>query len=107
MSSLLSTPILAMLDGSWVFVYGTAPDGRILIARPDGHTDVTTWTRLVVPAESPPAADDEARDLLDESIELCRILGVSTAGDYDLLEAARAVVAERDRLRALPLDASS
>lgn len=106
MSTLLAAPIHATPDGRPVRIFGMEPDGRILIARPDGHTDVTTWTRLVVPAELSLIADDEARDLLDESIELCRILGVSTAGEYDLLEAARDVVAERDRLRAL-LDASS
>ena len=50
MSTLLSTPILATLDGRPVRVYGIGPDGRILIAHADGRTDVTNWTRLVVPA---------------------------------------------------------
>ncbi len=53
MSTLLASPIHATLDGRPVRIFGMEPDGRILIARSDGHTDVTNWTRLVVPASAP------------------------------------------------------
>lgn len=39
-------------------------------------------------------------NLLDESIELCKILGVDTENDYDLLGVAQKLVEERDNYRA-------
>ena len=45
--------------------------------------------------------DDEGyNNILDESIEVCHILGIDTLADYDMRTTARAVVAERDTLHA-------
>lgn len=59
MSTLLQTPLAATLDGHPVRVYGQQPDGRVMIAYPDGRADVTNWTRLVMPPVARRRVGDE------------------------------------------------
>jgi hypothetical protein len=42
------------------------------------------------------AADRAQDDVLDESLAVCRALGIDTSRDYDLVATARAIVVERD-----------
>lgn len=45
---MLTHPIPATLHGAPVRVYGTTPDGRVLIAHADGRTETTIWESLRV-----------------------------------------------------------
>lgn len=59
---MLNHPIPATFHGAPVRVYGTTPDGRVLIAHADGKTETTIWESLRVEPEdeSDPAQDSEA-----------------------------------------------
>jgi hypothetical protein len=43
--------------------------------------------------------DSDDDGVLDESLAVCHALGIDTSRDYDLVATARAIVAERNRLR--------
>ena len=45
---MLNPPIPATFHGAPVRVYGTTPDGRVLIAHDDGKTETTIWESLRV-----------------------------------------------------------
>lgn len=54
MSTLLDAPIPATFSGKPVRVFGITPDGRILIAHADGHTETTNWESLRLQAAPAP-----------------------------------------------------
>ncbi len=70
-----------------------------------------SWRRAIDELASPtplpaiqlldPKREQDYADLAGETAEVCDILGVDRTADYDLVQVARAVVAERDRLQAV------
>lgn len=56
------------------------------------------WLTTFAKALTLKADTDEADDLAEESLEICRILGIDVGGDYDLIATLRELVTQRDNL---------
>lgn len=89
----------------------TAANKRRAQLQDGGLPRDVSWRRAINELASPtplpaiqlldPKREQDYADLASETAEVCDILGVDRTVDYDLVQVARAVVAERDRLQAV------
>lgn len=87
----------------------TAANKRRAQLQDGGLPRDASWRRAIDELASPtplpviqlldPKREQDYADLASETAEVCDILGVDRTVDYDLVQVARAVVDERDRLR--------
>lgn len=89
----------------------TAANKRRSQLQDSGLPRDASWRRAIDELASPtplpaiqlldPKREQDYADLASETAEVCDILGVDRTADYDLVQVARAVVEERDRLQAV------